>query len=71
MNEVPCFQEDFLLRIVSLDYSFSKPHKQMNPVISRLSGFKIERIPVIRIFGATPAGQTACLHLHRVRQGVL
>lgn len=66
MVEVPGLDQVFLLRIVSLDYGFCKPHKVVDPVISQLSGIKIERVPVIRIFGTTPAGQTACLHLHGV-----
>lgn len=26
----------------------------------------IQQVPIVRIWGATPAGQNTCLHLHRV-----
>jgi DNA polymerase zeta len=32
---------------------------------SELHGGAVNRVPVVRVFGATPAGQRACVHLHK------
>jgi DNA polymerase zeta len=31
-----------------------------------LHGTAIQQVPVTRLFGVTPAGQKACMHVHRV-----
>lgn len=59
----------FVLRIVDLDYQMVRPIPGVDVCYSSLAGAAISLVPVVRIFGATPAGQKACLHLHRVRPG--
>lgn len=53
------------LRIVTLDYYTTTPSPPLDLCWSELQGEPIETIPVIRVFGCTPGGQKACLHLHR------
>lgn len=57
----------FAVRIVSLDYYLAPPVPGLDVCYSSLEGTAVERVPVVRVFGATPAGQKCCLHLHRVR----
>ena len=56
----------FVLRIVSIDSYMSKPVPGLDVCYSALEGTAIDLVPVMRIFGATPAGQKACLHVHQV-----
>lgn len=57
----------FSLRIVNVDYYLAKPNPELGDLVhSSFSGSAIEHIPVVRIFGSTPAGQKCCLHLHNV-----
>ena len=57
----------FAVRIVDLDWEMVRPEEMDNTFAkSRISGRALGRVPVIRLFGATPRGQTACVHVHGV-----
>lgn len=61
----------FAVRIVSLDHYMARPEPGLDVCYSELEGGVVERVPVVRIFGATPMGQKTCLHLHKVRAAAL
>ncbi|KAL6896569.1 hypothetical protein ACP4OV_007141 [Aristida adscensionis] len=54
------------VRIVSLDYYMAPPLPGLDFSRSPFHGEEVEEVPVIRIYGSTPAGQKTCLHVHRV-----
>ncbi|KAI0510395.1 hypothetical protein KFK09_010996 [Dendrobium nobile] len=54
----------FSVRIVSLDYYMSSPIPDLDSCSSSFLGTNVEEVPVIRIYGATPAGQKTCVHVH-------
>ncbi|XP_069463876.1 DNA polymerase zeta catalytic subunit [Ambystoma mexicanum] len=57
----------FSVRIVTADYYLAKPLSGLDVCRPRGSEEAAgRRVPVVRIFGATPAGQKTCLHLHGV-----
>lgn len=56
----------FSCRIVSADYYLTPPVKDLDVCYSDLTSSAVERVPIIRIFGATPAGQKCCVHVHGV-----
>ncbi|XP_014783409.1 DNA polymerase zeta catalytic subunit [Octopus bimaculoides] len=51
----------FSVRIVTADYYVSNPVAGLDAKLS-----SSVQVPVIRIFGSTPAGQKTCLHVHGV-----
>ena len=53
-------------RIVDIDWYLCEPLKNYDPSYCYLSNTSIKRVPVIRIFGPTPTGQSTCLHIHGV-----
>lgn len=55
------------VRIVDIQHALAKPLPGLDPCFSPLTGEALELVPTIRIYGATPAGQKLCLHLHGVR----
>ncbi|XP_056151151.1 DNA polymerase zeta catalytic subunit isoform X2 [Lampris incognitus] len=56
----------FAVRIVTADYYLASPVKDLDVCYSEFRESDVRRVPVVRIFGATPAGQKTCLHLHGV-----
>ncbi|EYU26432.1 hypothetical protein MIMGU_mgv1a0195132mg, partial [Erythranthe guttata] len=55
----------FSVRIVSIDYYMAPPVHELDISYSTFHGGKVSEVPVIRIYGSTPAGQKTCLHVHR------
>lgn len=56
----------FAVRIVTADYYLANPVKELDVCYSEFRESDVRKVPVVRIFGATPAGQKTCLHLHGV-----
>ena len=56
----------FSLRIVDADFYLADPIKEQDICFSEFWQADTQKVPVIRIFGATPTGQKTCLHVHQV-----
>ncbi|XP_066555014.1 DNA polymerase zeta catalytic subunit [Amia ocellicauda] len=56
----------FAVRIVTADYYTASPLKDLDVCHSEFRESDVKRVPVVRIFGATPAGQKTCLHVHGI-----
>ncbi|KAM6954386.1 DNA polymerase zeta catalytic subunit [Aplochiton taeniatus] len=56
----------FAVRIVTADYYIASPLKDLDVCYSEFRESDVKKVPVVRIFGSTPAGQKTCLHLHGV-----
>ncbi|XP_006839989.1 PREDICTED: DNA polymerase zeta catalytic subunit [Chrysochloris asiatica] len=56
----------FSVRIVTADYYMASPLQGLDICQSPLTRAPVKKVPVVRVFGATPAGQKTCLHLHGI-----
>ncbi len=56
----------FSLRIFSINYYLAKPQVEYDQIYSDFRSSEIKQVPIIRVFGSTPNGQKACLHVHNV-----
>ncbi|MBZ3873081.1 DNA polymerase zeta catalytic subunit [Sciurus carolinensis] len=56
----------FSVRIVTADYYMASPLQGLDICQSPLTQVPVKKVPVVRVFGATPAGQKTCLHLHGI-----
>lgn len=53
------------MKLVTIDWFMALPETELNNVAySNFHGRAVEKVPVIRIFGSTEAGQKCCLNLH-------
>ncbi|CAH2071696.1 unnamed protein product, partial [Iphiclides podalirius] len=57
---------EFSLRIVVCDHYLTKPIPSVDVIYSEFRGSDIKQVPVLRVFGPTPDGRKACLHIHGV-----
>ncbi|KAI9186318.1 hypothetical protein LWI28_016151 [Acer negundo] len=55
----------FSVRIVSIDHYMAPPIPDYDFCYSSFQGDKVLEVPIIRVYGSTPAGQKTCLHVHR------
>lgn len=60
-------ERSLAIRIVSLDYYYSQPISGLDPTHVPRDGARIPKVCVLRVFGSTPSGQAACIHVHQVR----
>ncbi|XP_057595198.1 DNA polymerase zeta catalytic subunit isoform X2 [Hippopotamus amphibius kiboko] len=56
----------FSVRIVTADYYMASPLQGLDTCQAPLTQAPVKKVPVVRVFGATPAGQKTCLHLHGI-----
>ncbi|XP_014636650.1 PREDICTED: DNA polymerase zeta catalytic subunit isoform X1 [Ceratotherium simum simum] len=56
----------FSVRIVTADYYMASPLQGLDICQSPVTQAPVKKVPVVRVFGATPAGQKTCLHLHGI-----
>ncbi|VDO95516.1 unnamed protein product [Soboliphyme baturini] len=66
MSAISSADKIFRIRIFKCDYYVGTPVPSFDSVFSLTSGHNLEFVPVVRVFGSTPSGQTCCLHVHGV-----
>nr|CAB3265529.1 DNA polymerase zeta catalytic subunit-like [Phallusia mammillata] len=57
-------EDAFSVRIVSVDSFASKPVKGLDVTYSDFKCSRVKKVPVLRVFGSTPAGQSVCMYVH-------
>ncbi len=55
---------ELLVRVAALDFYLAPPLPELDAGWSALAGAAPARVPVVRVFGRTPGGASACVHLH-------
>lgn len=57
----PCV---FSCRIVQIDFYLAASLKDLDVCFSDFRASPLEKVPILRVFGATPGGQKTCVHIH-------
>ena len=66
MSQPLCNKALISVRLVVMDHYIASPIHSLDPLVSDFKGTPVRKVPVLRVFGSTPAGQTCCLHLHGI-----
>ena len=66
MSQSQCASALVSVRLVVMDHYMANPVHSLDPLVSDFRGTQVRKVPVLRVFGSTPAGQTCCLHLHGI-----
>jgi DNA polymerase zeta len=53
------------VRLIYMDHYMTSPLRTLDVTYGNQCGV-ISRVPVVRVFGTTPAGQKCCLHIHKL-----
>ncbi|SNX82906.1 probable catalytic subunit of DNA polymerase zeta UPR-1 [Melanopsichium pennsylvanicum] len=57
----------FRVRLINIDHILTLPTPlDRTSCAFNSEGVPLRRVPILRIFGATPAGQRVCLHIHNI-----
>ena len=70
---MPRLEDEALIsvRLFTMEHYISEPIPELDVTFSPSRSYAVRKVPVLRIFGPTPAGQKCCLHLHGVFPYVL
>ncbi|KAJ1028431.1 hypothetical protein NDA16_001598 [Ustilago loliicola] len=61
------FDPFFRVRLINIDHILTLPGPlDRTQCAFNAEGQTLRKVPILRIFGATPAGQRVCLHIHNV-----
>ena len=72
MDTTQSFSDSAMIsvRLLTMDSYMNNPSQDssndFDPVYSMFRSAPIQKVPILRVFGITPAGQKACLHIHGI-----